>query len=290
MSQVAILIDAPEVSTAPSEHGPLLGIAEDAARQVRNQFPSEAPQTVRFNATFSTTTTDADPGAATIRFNSAVPATAPFTRIYWPDDIVATTSKGSDLATVIAAVTTDVKARVTVFLTADPSNFARFDVTSVIDAAGYSKLVGTLKSFNPLSTQTNPNLIFANSAAVTVEVEVQNVRPKSASLVSVTTDTADLSVLNDTEIAVLNAAAAVTALGAVEFVRIAGAAAGEVTGVTGIDVGDVLVSVYKVIEANPPTVVDLTSEFTITGAATIDNTAGTSSSGESLLVEWYTPI
>lgn len=63
----------------------------------------------------------------------------------------------------------------------------------------------------------------------------------------------------------------------------AGAAAGAVT-VTGVAVGDSLVYVLKVVEANPPTVTDLTSEFTVTGTNTINNTGGTSSAGETLAV------
>lgn len=62
-----------------------------------------------------------------------------------------------------------------------------------------------------------------------------------------------------------------------------GTTAGDVT-VTGIAVGDELLYVLKVVEANPPTVTDLTSEFLITGTNTINNTGGTSSASEKLAV------
>lgn len=69
-----------------------------------------------------------------------------------------------------------------------------------------------------------------------------------------------------------------------------GAAAGNVT-VTGINPDtDELESVWKVhniaTDAGPPTITDLTAQFTITAANTINNTAGTTSAGDCLLVTY----
>lgn len=63
----------------------------------------------------------------------------------------------------------------------------------------------------------------------------------------------------------------------------AGAAAGAHT-VSGPVVGDTLVSVIHVLNASPFTTVDKTSEYTITGTDTIDNTGGTSSAANRLVV------
>lgn len=66
---------------------------------------------------------------------------------------------------------------------------------------------------------------------------------------------------------------------------VAGAVAGDVT-VPGINVGDGLI---QVVAIDPTTGVptDLTSEFTITAADTINNTGGTSTSGDTVYVEFY---
>lgn len=63
---------------------------------------------------------------------------------------------------------------------------------------------------------------------------------------------------------------------------VAGASAGNVT-VTGIKVGDTLVAVQRVNTAGA----DLSDEFTITAANTINNTGGTATTGMTLLVIWY---
>lgn len=65
---------------------------------------------------------------------------------------------------------------------------------------------------------------------------------------------------------------------------LAGAAAGNVT-VTDIATGDEIVMVSYFDPAGP-TFADLTSEFTITGANTINNGGGTSSAGGFLIVVW----
>jgi len=68
---------------------------------------------------------------------------------------------------------------------------------------------------------------------------------------------------------------------------VAGAAPGDVT-VTGINVGDTLVSVIFFPGAGLAVtdVIDLTSEFTITALNTINNGGGTDTSGGKLLVMW----
>jgi len=65
----------------------------------------------------------------------------------------------------------------------------------------------------------------------------------------------------------------------------AGAAAGDIA-VTGIAVGDELVSVIRIVDGADATVLsDITSEFTI-AAGKINNTAGTNTTGNQLLVFW----
>jgi adhesin HecA-like repeat protein len=71
---------------------------------------------------------------------------------------------------------------------------------------------------------------------------------------------------------------------------VAGAAAGDVT-VTGIKLDDKICGVI-VLDRNATaaniTLAALTSEFKVTAADTINNTGGTSSSGDALLVIWQT--
>lgn len=62
---------------------------------------------------------------------------------------------------------------------------------------------------------------------------------------------------------------------------VAGAGAGNIT-VTGIAVGDRIVSVQRVDAAGA----NLASEFTVTAANTINNTGGTSTAGQVLLIMW----
>ena len=58
--------------------------------------------------------------------------------------------------------------------------------------------------------------------------------------------------------------------------------------VTGISVGDVLLAVTQYVGAGVAVtdVADLTSEFTVTAADTIDNTGGTDTTGDKLQVWW----
>jgi hypothetical protein len=283
MSQLAIIVDIPEVASLSA--GNFIDIANDATRQVRNQFPAEAPADIRGKGTFSTTTTDADPGAGALRLNNADQRAA--TKLYVPDDLTASTDWAAATAR-LGAVPGTIKGYVRLQIAATPENYIVFEVNSVTDASGYTKLNGTVKSYSRLSTGTSPTVIFANSAALQVTVVLSNTTRRSATLDS-TVVGAQLSALTDAEIAADVAAGVLTAIAAVETLTVAGAAAGNVT-VTGVAVGDVIVKVFKVVEANPPTSVDLTAEFTVTATNTINNVGGTSSSGESLVVVWYTPV
>lgn len=65
-----------------------------------------------------------------------------------------------------------------------------------------------------------------------------------------------------------------------------GAAAGPVT-VTGIGQYDQLISVVGFKTADFSSLGDLTSQFTITGTNTIDNTGGTSTNGYVLVIAWW---
>jgi hypothetical protein len=67
----------------------------------------------------------------------------------------------------------------------------------------------------------------------------------------------------------------------------AGGAAGDIT-VTGVKVADRLVSVLFADGAGVAVedIVDLTNEFSITAADTINNTGGTSTAGGSVVVTW----
>ena len=68
--------------------------------------------------------------------------------------------------------------------------------------------------------------------------------------------------------------------GFVKAIGAAGGAAGDIS-VTGILQGDHLVCVYNVTDT-----ADLTSEFSITADGTVNNTGGTATTGDSLLVIW----
>ncbi len=83
------------------------------------------------------------------------------------------------------------------------------------------------------------------------------------------------------------AAALALVAGFAKHALIAGAAAGDFT-VTGIKTTDTLNMVLQFVGAatTMTTVADLTSEFTISASNTINNTAGTPSTGDKLLVLW----
>jgi hypothetical protein len=67
------------------------------------------------------------------------------------------------------------------------------------------------------------------------------------------------------------------------FTRVvAGAAAGNLT-VTGIQLGDELISVQRIDAAGA----NLVGEFTVSADDTINNTGGTSTNAQTVLVIWY---
>jgi hypothetical protein len=68
---------------------------------------------------------------------------------------------------------------------------------------------------------------------------------------------------------------------------VAGAAAGDIT-VTGVKTRDRLVSVLRAVGGGVDVtdVDDLTGEFIITAADTINNTGGTATTGSTLVVTW----
>lgn len=67
----------------------------------------------------------------------------------------------------------------------------------------------------------------------------------------------------------------------------AGGAAGNIT-VTGVKTRDSLVSVLRAVGGGTDVtdVTDLTAEFTITAADTVNNTGGTATTGSKLIVTW----
>lgn len=70
---------------------------------------------------------------------------------------------------------------------------------------------------------------------------------------------------------------------------VAGGAAGAHVA-TGINADSILVAVWQVTnvatDAGPPTVADLTDEFTVSDDDEVDNTAGTDTTGSILIVSW----
>lgn len=82
-------------------------------------------------------------------------------------------------------------------------------------------------------------------------------------------------------------AAALGLVSGVKAAVVAGGSAGNKT-VTGIKATDALVIVLALVGAGTAItdVTDLTSEFTITAADTINNTGGTDTTGSKLLVFW----
>jgi len=91
----------------------------------------------------------------------------------------------------------------------------------------------------------------------------------------------------DAGLALGSAAALSLIAGFAKHALVAGAAAGDVT-VTGIKTTDTLNAVLRFIGAGVAVtnLSDLTSEFTITADGKINNTGGTASSGDKLLVLW----
>jgi hypothetical protein len=101
-----------------------------------------------------------------------------------------------------------------------------------------------------------------------------------------TADIADGAITNAKVAADAAIAPTKLATGAVKATLIAGGAAGDHT-VSGISTGDHLVAVLQVDATDASeTYADLTSEFTISAADTINNTGGTDTTGCGLLVVW----
>ncbi len=69
---------------------------------------------------------------------------------------------------------------------------------------------------------------------------------------------------------------------------IVGGVAGDHT-VTGIVVGDRIVAVFRftTVTSNFQTIVDITSEFTVTAADTINNVGGTDTTADYLMIFYY---
>ncbi len=91
---------------------------------------------------FSTTTTDADPGAGTLRFNNATPASV--TIIYIDDQ---PHNSDVDMGTVFDALT---GARILVQQADDPAKYLLGEVTADTDGTGYWKLTVTVDSSGTL--------------------------------------------------------------------------------------------------------------------------------------------
>lgn len=87
--------------------------------------------------TFSTTTTDSDPGAGTLRFNNATPASV--TQLYVDDADYATTDIQTWLASLDDAIGA-IKGRITIQSTSDPTKKIVFTLSAWTTATGYKKL------------------------------------------------------------------------------------------------------------------------------------------------------
>jgi hypothetical protein len=95
--------------------------------------------------TFSTTTTDSDPGSGIVRFNNATQNAA--TEIYIDDE----DSDGTDVSGVIALLAggnnpSSVLGYVTIRKEFAPENFVTMKITTLTSASGYTKLVGTVEA------------------------------------------------------------------------------------------------------------------------------------------------
>jgi hypothetical protein len=95
--------------------------------------------------TFSTTTTDSDPGSGIVRFNNATQNAA--TEIYIDDE----DSDGTDVSGVIGLLAggnnpSSVLGYVTIRKEFAPENFITMKITTLTSASGYTKLVGTVEA------------------------------------------------------------------------------------------------------------------------------------------------
>jgi hypothetical protein len=95
--------------------------------------------------TFSTTTTDSDPGSGIVRLNNATQNAA--TEIYIDDE----DNDGTDVSGVIALLAggnnpSSVLGYVTIRKEFAPENFITMKITTLTSASGYTKLVGTVEA------------------------------------------------------------------------------------------------------------------------------------------------
>jgi hypothetical protein len=95
--------------------------------------------------TFSTTTTDSDPGSGIVRFNNATQNAA--TEIYIDDE----DNSGANVSGVIALLAggnnpSSVLGYVTIRKEFAPENFITMKITTLTSASGYTKLVGTVEA------------------------------------------------------------------------------------------------------------------------------------------------
>jgi hypothetical protein len=95
--------------------------------------------------TFSTTTTDSDPGSGIVRLNNATQNAA--TEIYIDDE----DNDGTNVSGVIALLAggnnpSSVLGYVTIRKEFAPENFVTMKITSITSASGYTKLVGTVEA------------------------------------------------------------------------------------------------------------------------------------------------
>jgi hypothetical protein len=97
--------------------------------------------------TFSTTTTDSDPGSGIVRFNNATQNAA--TEIYIDDE----DNSGTNVIGVIALLAggnnpSSVLGYVTIRKEFAPENFITMKITTLTSASGYTKLVGTVEAYS----------------------------------------------------------------------------------------------------------------------------------------------
>jgi hypothetical protein len=111
--------------------------------------------------TFSTTTTDSDPGSGLVRLNNATQNAA--TEIYIDDE----DSDGTDVSGVIGLLSggnnpSSVLGYVTIRKEFAPENFITMKITTLTSASGYTKLVGTVEASSGASPFSDTdNLYFS---------------------------------------------------------------------------------------------------------------------------------
>lgn len=111
--------------------------------------------------TFSTTTTDSDPGAGTLRFNNATPASV--TQLFVDDADYATTDIQTWLASLVVTIGA-IKGRVTVQSISDPTKKLVYNLTAWTTATGYKKLTVAHVSGTALPTTTAGDTVLSFDA------------------------------------------------------------------------------------------------------------------------------